>query len=130
MAVLERERNCCRRSLLSASVPKSQVSLPAGDRRAFSSLRRRIGDQIRIAVVDAWILRPDRRIEAGGQSGLQLRVSEARNSGAILNVPTTLRRIADAAGVEVPIGLRIVHTVGANESTSERGAAYQSYRIG
>src|SRR5579862_6676413 len=49
-----------------------------------ASLRRRIGDQVREAVVDVRVFGPDFRIEAGGQAGLQLLRGEAGNSGIVL----------------------------------------------
>src|SRR4051812_21719991 len=68
--------------------------------------RRRVGDQVGIAVVDLRLLRPDFAIEAGRQSGFQLRIGEAGDAGIVRHIACTLMRIADTARVQVPIGIR------------------------
>src|ERR1043166_1668638 len=78
---------------------------------------RRIGEQIRISIVDARALAPDRGIEAGRQPRFQLGIGQTGDAGIVGDVAGTLTWIADTAGVEVPIvglqhiiGTRIVMT--------------------
>ena len=52
-----------------------QPVVKGGRRRAIEKLLWRVGEQVRIALIDGGRLSPDRRIEAGGQSGFQLRIA-------------------------------------------------------
>src|SRR4051794_5667877 len=64
-----------------------------------ASLRRRIGEQIRIAVVDTRTLPPDLRIKSGWQSESQFRVRQPAHATAIAG--TAALRLC--RGVDVPI---------------------------
>src|SRR5262249_7113662 len=57
---------------------------------------RRIGEQIRITVVDAGALAPDRGAESAGDARLQLRVSQSRKSRIVGDIACALSAVRNS----------------------------------